>query len=84
MRKVTVYLKPTCPYCKKALLVLNRQGVNPIVVDIAQRPKRRPEMIRKSNGSTTVPQIFFNDEHIGGCDDLVRLEKTGQLEEKLK
>ena len=84
MKNVTVYLKPTCPYCKKAILVLKRQGVNPTIVDIAEQPLRRPEMIRKSNGSTTVPQIFFDDDHIGGCDDLVRLEKSGQLEEKLR
>ncbi len=84
MKNVTIYLKPTCPYCKKAILVLNRQGANPTIIDIAQRPKRRPEMIQKANGSTTVPQIFFDDEHIGGCDDLVALEKSGQLEERLR
>ena len=84
MKNVTIYLKPTCPYCKKAILVLNRQGANPTIIDIAQRPKRRPEMIQKANGSTTVPQIFFDDEHIGGCDDLVQLEQSGQLEERLR
>ena len=84
MKNVTIYLKPTCPYCKKAILVLNRQGANPTIIDIAQRPLQRAEMIKKANGGTTVPQIFFDDEHIGGCDDLVKLEKAGQLQEKLK
>ena len=84
MKKVTVYSKPTCPYCKKALLVLNRQGVNPTIIDIAKQPLQRNEMIKKAKGGTTVPQIFFDNEHIGGCDDLVKLEKAGQLEEKLR
>ena len=84
MRKVTVYLKPTCPYCKKALLVLNRQGIKPVIVNIVKRPLQRNEMIKKASGRTTVPQIFFDEEHVGGCAELVKLEKSGQLEEKLR
>ena len=64
--------------------MLGRQGAKPTIIDIAQRPLQRNEMIKKANGKSTVPQIFFDDEHIGGCDDLVKLQKSGQLEEKLR
>ena len=82
MKNVEIFIKPTCPYCKKALLVLNRYGANPQIIDIAKNPNRRQEMIKRSGGRT-VPQIFFGDEHIGGCDNLVALEKNGQLKERL-
>lgn len=82
MSNVLVYLKPTCPYCKKAIALLNSKGVKPTVIDIAANPGKRDEMIAKS-GRTTVPQIFIAGKHVGGCDDLHRLEKTGMLYELL-
>ena len=82
MKNVTIYIKPTCPFCKKALLVLNRYKANPTIIDLTKSPNQRQEMISRS-GRTTVPQIFFDDEHIGGCDDLVEIEKSGKLDEKL-
>lgn len=76
---VTIYLKPTCPFCKKALMVLKRLNANITEIDIAADPSRRPEMIQKANQRTTVPQIFIDGEHIGGCDDLLARQKAGQL-----
>lgn len=85
MKKVTIYIKPTCGFCKKALLVLRRYGVaNPNIIDVSKNSKKRQEAITRSNGGTTVPQIFFDDELIGGCDRLVKLEKDGTLKERLK
>lgn len=84
MKNVTIYLKPTCPFCKKAILVLKRHNVTPTIIDIAKNPNKKPEMVVLSNGRTTVPQIFVEDQHIGGCDDLVKLEKEGLLDDLLK
>ena len=85
MKNVTIYLKPTCPFCKKALLVLKRAGVaSPNIIDIAQQPGRKAEMVTKSGGRTTVPQIFVNDSYLGECSTIVQLEKEGRLEGYLK
>ncbi len=82
MADVIVYIKPSCPYCKKALAKLASLGQLPQLIDIAAEPDRRAEMIGKSGGKTTVPQIFINDEHIGGCDDLHALSQD-ELKNKL-
>lgn len=79
MKSVKVYIKPTCPYCHKALSLLSQKGVEPIIVDIAAQPELRDEMIQIS-GRKTVPQIFIGDHHVGGCDDLHLLERKGQLD----
>lgn len=85
MKNVTIYLKPTCPFCKKALLVLKRAGVtSPNIIDIAKQPGRKQEMIKKSGGRTTVPQIFVDDQYLGECSTVVQLEKQGRLEGYLK
>ena len=79
---VVMYLKPTCPFCKKAQLILKRKGATVEEIDITNRPERRQEMINKT-GRTTVPQIFINGKHIGGCDDLRALEASRELDELL-
>ena len=76
---VVIYVKPTCPYCRKAILILNRTKVLYTTVDLTKEPGRKPEMIKKANGASTVPQIFVNGAHIGDCQKLVGLEKSGQL-----
>ena len=76
---VVIYVKPTCPYCRKAIQVLNRTKVLYTTVDLTKEPGRKPEMIKKANGASTVPQIFVNGTHIGDCNRLVALEKSGQL-----
>ncbi len=80
---VLMYIKPTCPFCKKALTILNRNGIRPQIVDVAAHPGRKQEMVSKAGGRTTVPQIFFGDKHVGGCDDLTVLDKSGMLHEAL-
>ena len=74
---VLIYIKPTCPFCKKALTLLEATGFTDITVkDIAAQPELRAEMIEKAGGRKTVPQIFFGEgenpyaQHIGGCDDV--------------
>jgi len=80
MKKVKIYIKPACPYCKKALLVLKRHDANPTVIDVTNNPTKRKEA---GQYGRTVPQILFGDELIGGCDQLVKLEKDGTLDERL-
>ena len=83
MAKVEIYLKTTCPYCLRARQLLDSKGVahEDYVVDLGG-PKKA-EMVQRSNGRSTVPQIFIDGKHIGGCDDLVALEEHGKLDELL-
>lgn len=81
MREVTIYTRPMCPYCMDALDLLHRKGapVNEIGT-AAFDPEKRAEMLRRSNGRATYPQIFIGDWHVGGCDDLYALERAGKLD----
>ena len=83
MPEVIMYSKGSCPYCirAKALLQQKNQSYTDIRIDL--QPELREEMIKKS-GRTTVPQIFINGQHIGGCDDLYTLEAQGTLDPLLK
>lgn len=81
---VVIYTSKFCPFCTRAKSLLNAKGVNYQEIDIMMDPLRRKEMLQKSNGSHTVPQIFINEEHIGGCDDLLALNSAGNLDPKLK
>lgn len=80
MANILIYSKPTCPYCIKAKALLKAKGAEYETVDILEHPERREEMIERANGRTTVPQIFINGQHIGGCDDLHALEDAGKLD----
>lgn len=84
MASIIIYSKDYCPYCTSAkeLLIQKKQSFTEL--DIGARPELRNEMISKSRGRTTVPQIFINGQHIGGCDDLYALEDQGKLNELLK
>lgn len=68
--KVLIYSKAICPYCVRAKQLLEREGIEYQEIDINLQPEKRDKMIASSNGRTTVPQIFINDQHLGGCDDL--------------
>ena len=68
--KVVIYSKSTCPFCVKAKALLEQEGLAFEEIELNEFPQRRDEMIEKSGGRTTVPQVFINDKHIGGCDDL--------------
>ena len=80
---ITIYTKSSCIYCQKAKQLLKTKQVPFEEIDINTEPERRKEMLRRSNGKTTVPQIFIHDKHIGGYDDLAALEKLGQLDDLL-
>ena len=82
MAKINIYSTLFCPYCTRAKMLLEQKGMeyNEIRVDI--ETERRKEMMELS-GRTSVPQIFIDDNHIGGCDDLYHLEAQGELNAKL-
>lgn len=80
MPTVTIYSRVGCPYCDMAKSLLRRKGVAFDEIDIGRAPDRRPEMIAKSGGRTTVPQIFIDGRHVGGCDDLYALDEGGGLD----
>jgi glutaredoxin 3 len=83
MAEVEMYTTMFCPYCSRARSLLRQKGVDFVDIDIAEQPARRAEMVRRAGGRTTVPQIFINGEHVGGCDDLVALDRAGRLDPKL-
>ena len=83
MAKVELYTTMFCPYCARAKALLDRKGVTYTEFDLLEQPGKRDEMIRRAHGRTTVPQIFIDDEHIGGCDDIVALDRAGGLDPKL-
>ena len=80
MANVEIYTKPTCGFCHMAKRLLSSKGINFAEVNISAQPQRRAEMIQRANGSSTVPQIFIGERHIGGCDDLMALERGGKLD----
>ena len=80
MSHVTIYTKPYCPYCVRAIDLLERKGVDFTEIEAAFDPEKRQEMMRRANGRATFPQIFVGDQHIGGCDDMMALEREGKLD----
>ncbi len=80
MKKVTVYTKPLCPFCARAISLLTEKGVEIDEISAAFDRDKREEMLAKSNGQRTYPQIFIGETHIGGCDDLMALERAGELD----
>lgn len=80
MNKVEIYTKGYCPYCHRAKALLDKKGVAFTEYRIDQEPDLRDEMITRANGGFTVPQIFINDQHIGGCDDMYALESSNKLD----
>jgi glutaredoxin 3 len=84
MANVTIYTKSTCPYCHRAKALLDEKGQTYEEIDILRTPDKRADMIERAGGRTTVPQIFINGEHVGGCDDLHALEADGKLDALLE
>lgn len=80
MSKVEIYTKGYCPYCHRAKALLEQKGVEYQEYHVDQEPKLRDQMIDRANGGYTVPQIFINDQHIGGCDDMFILESQSKLD----
>ena len=83
MARVLMYTTAICPYCVKAKVLLQRKGAAFSEIKISDDATRQ-EMVKKSGGRMTVPQIFIDEKHIGGCDDLYALEVAGKLDELLK
>ena len=83
MAKVEIYTTMFCPYCARAKSLLEKKGVRYINIDVMEDTAKRDEMVARSGGRTTVPQIFIDDEHIGGFDDLSALDQAGKLDPKL-
>ena len=84
MKSVTIYTGPLCNYCDAAKRLLARNNIEYKEINIATVDGAMDEMIKKSNGKRTIPQIFFNNEHIGGYDEARALEKENKLQDLLK
>jgi glutaredoxin 3 len=80
MAKIEIYTKQLCPYCTRAKSLLSRKGASFEEIDISMGGPRRTEMIERSGGRMTVPQVFINGQHIGGSDDLAALDRQGGLD----
>lgn len=78
--KVEIYTSPWCGYCARAKRLLDNKGVSYEEFDIMAQPKRRTEMMARAGGRTSVPQIFIDGLHIGGCDDAHALDRVGKLD----
>ena len=84
MKNITVYSGPMCNFCDAAKRLLSRNNLNFNEIDISTKEGLREEMIKKANGKRTIPQIFFDDYHVGGYQELRELEKAGNLISSLK
>ncbi len=82
MKKIEIYTKSYCSYCRRAKELLRIKGVDFIEHDVTSDPPREQEMRRRS-GRTTVPEIFIDDSLVGGCDDLFHLDERGELDRLL-
>lgn len=80
MARVEIYTKFLCPYCSRAKKLLADKGVPFEEYDITMGGEKRAEMLQRSNGRPTVPQIFIDDRHVGGSDDLAELDRNGRLD----
>ena len=84
MKLVTIYTGPLCNYCDAAKRLLARNNVEYKEINIATVEGAMEEMIKKANGKRTIPQIFFDDQHIGGYDEIRALEKDNKLLDLLR
>lgn len=80
MAEIIVYSGPQCPYCVKAKALLARKGVAFTEYNVKADEQRYQEMLARANGRRTIPQIFINGTHVGGCDDLHALDAQGKLD----
>ena len=80
MKTVEIYTTPTCGFCLAAKRLLDQKGVAFTEFDVSRDPELRQAMMTRANGGYTVPQIFVDGAHVGGCDDLCALERSGRLD----
>jgi glutaredoxin 3 len=81
---IEIYTTAYCPYCQWAKELFDRKGVKYTEIDVGGNRELRTKMTARANGQYTVPQIFIDDRHIGGCDDLYALEDAGKLDPLLE
>jgi glutaredoxin 3 len=79
MPEITIYTQPWCPYCERAVHTLTKKGVAFHEINAPNGSSERAESVKKS-GRTSVPQIFIGERHIGGCDDMMALDRVGELD----
>ena len=84
MKKVLIYTGPMCNFCSAAKHLLNKKKISYEEIDIGYDDKKREEMLKKSNGAKTIPQIFIGEKHIGGYVELKALENKDELDTLLK
>ena len=84
MKNIIMYTGPMCNFCDAAKRLLSRNNLKYQEIDISSKDGLRDEMVKKANGRRTIPQIFFNEYHIGGYQELRELEKKGELLNKVK
>lgn len=80
MSDVTIYTRSFCPFCTRAMKLLQSKGVNMTQIDAGMDVFKKKEMMQRSGGARTFPQIFVGDTHIGGCDEMMALERAGKLD----
>jgi glutaredoxin 3 len=80
MKQIRVYTSQICPYCARAKSLLKKKGAVFEEIDVTMDDVARKEMLSRSGGARTVPQIFIGDTHVGGCDELYALEREGRLD----
>ncbi|MAA98486.1 MAG: glutaredoxin 3 [Stappia sp.] len=80
MMSVEIYTRQMCGFCTRAKSLLQQKGVSFREFDATFDPELRKEMIQRTNGGSTFPQIFINETHVGGCDELMALERAGKLD----
>ena len=83
MKNVEIYTTPICGFCSAAKRLLHSKNVSFVEINVMVNSNSRTEMIKRANGSRTVPQIFIGNKHIGGCDELHALENAGKLDAML-
>lgn len=83
MSNVVIYTRAMCGFCSRAKSLLKQKGVAFVEHDATMKPAVKAEMVAKSGGAATFPQIFIGDAHVGGCDDLFALERAGKLDPML-
>jgi len=84
MANIVMYCTATCPYCIRAQRLLEGKGVAFEQVRVDLEPERRGEMVQRAGGRSSVPQIFIDEQHVGGCDELHALEREGKLDPLLE
>jgi glutaredoxin 3 len=82
MADVVIYTRPFCGFCARAISLLDQKGVPYTEIEAGMDPEKRREMMERS-GRSTFPQIFIGDAHIGGCDEMMALERAGKLDPML-